>query len=220
MKRMLLWAVLVFISLSLISCGGGGSSAPPTFTTKIFSDPVYDGDIAQDVTGTFTITYASSSQSILAGVDPTGTEYRAFLDIPLTGSGGVPGTAAIVSATLDIVIDGVLLQTATDTIPIRIDLVSFQPPTLLTTDFYRNPPTTAPTLATITISPPISLSDVGKHIPIDVTSLMNEAQVRGLPDFQVRISEDNSVVGTPAGRIQINDSPDPLLAPLLIVTYQ
>ena len=105
--------------------------------------------------------------------------------------GGVPGNAVIVSATLDIVINSIQPQPLTGTIPIRIDLVSFQPPTLLPTDFDR---TLQPALATITITPPISQADFGNHVFVDVGLLMQEAQRLGLPDFQVRILEDLGAV--------------------------
>ncbi len=223
MKRMFLSAIMVVISLSLIGCGGGGGGgAPSTIVTHILSDPVYDGDIAQDpVTGFFTITQSMSPtvQSVFAGIDPaTLVEYRAFLDFPLSGVGGVPGNAVIVSATLDIVINNLFLQSPANTIPIRIELVSFQPPTLLSTDFSR---TLQPALAFATIVPPISSADVGNHVFVDVKSLMVEAQRLGLPDFQIRILEDLGIVFP--GLIEINDTTTVglrrALAPLLEVAY-
>ena len=221
MKRTFLAAIMVLVSLPLTGCGGGSSSAPPppTIVTQILSDPVYDGDIANDPgSDLFTITQGmtQSVQSVFAGIDPAaGTEYRAFLDFPLTGAGGVPSNAIIESATLDIVINSV--QTLTGTVPIRIDLVYFQPPTLVGTDFDR---TIQPALMTTTIVPPISQADFGNHVTIDVTSLMTEAQRFGLANFQVRILEDLGVVSP--GIIEINDTTGSnrgLLAPLLQVEY-
>lgn len=217
MKKAFIAVMLVLISLTIAGCGGGGGSSPSTITTQILSDPVYDGDISQDSTGTFTITQ-TNTQSVFAGIDPaTGTEYRAFLDFPLSGAGGVPGNAGIVSATLDIRIDSLRLLTASDTIPILIDLVSFQPPTLISTDFSNR---NQPALAAIATS--IFPTDLRQHVRIDVTSLMKAAQRLNLPDFQVRILEDTSIVGTPFGLIEINDTTGPnagALAPLLEVTY-
>jgi hypothetical protein len=159
-----------------------------------------------------------SVQSVFAGIDPfTLAEYRAFLDFPLTGVGGVPGNAVIVSAVLDIVIDSIQPQPLFGTIPIRIDLVSFQPPTLITSDFSR---TSLWPLATTTIMPPISQADFGEHVFVDVTSLMAEAQSLGLPDFQIRILEDFWPVSP--GLIEINDTTGPnrvYFAPLLQVEY-
>ncbi len=226
MKRFL--AVLtVFLSTALIGCGdNNGSFGQSTITTQILSNPVNDGDIALTTSNSFTITQGNT-QTVFAGINPaTGTEYRAFLDFPLTGADGVPGNAIIVSAFLDIYIDSVLLQTAGDTITIRIDLVDIEPPNpLLDSDFYRSGSiSTAPALAT-TIVPPISLSSLSNsknYVTVDVTDLMVQAQNLLLPDFQVRILEDNSVLGTPPGLIEIDDRTGQnrdVYAPLLQVTY-
>src|SRR5512135_1577935 len=141
MKRTFLAAVLFFLGVALVGCGGGGSR--PTIVTQILSDPVFDGDILQDqATGAFTITIGNT-QSVFAGIVPGTGEYRAFLDFPLTGAGGVPGDAVIVKATLDIVINSIQLPPS-GIVPIRIDLVSFQPPSLIGSDFNR---TAQPALA-------------------------------------------------------------------------
>ena len=204
--------------LGLTGCGGGDDGPPPTYTTQILSDPGYDGDIEQTTPDTATVTQGMSPtvQNVLAGIDPVaGTEFRAFLDFPLTGSGGVPGDATIDSAFLEVFVDD--LQPPGAVIPVRVELVTFQPPTLLPTDFDR---TLQPPLAFTTISPRLSASDVGAYVPIDVTGLMIEAQRRGLPDFQVRIMED---LGPPIpGLFAIDDSTGAnrsARAPLLTVTY-
>jgi hypothetical protein len=207
-------------AIRLTGCGGGdgGGVPPPVFTTQIQSDPGFDGDIEQTSPISFAITQGMSPtvQSVFAGIDPVArTEFRAFLDFPLTGAGGVPGDAVIDSAFLDIYINS--LQPTIGTIPILIELVSFQPPTLLETDFDR---TLQPPLASLILSPPISQADVGANVSIDVTPLMIEAQRRGLVDFQVRIMEDLG----PAIPIivEINDTTGVdrgSLGPLLTVTY-
>ena len=219
MRRIFLAALFTSVILILAGCGGGSST--PTFVSQILSDPTFDGDIAKDpITGAYTVTQGMSAtvQSVFAGIDPvTGVEYRSFLDFPLTGAGGVPGNAVILSATLDIFINSIQPQPLTGTIPIRIDLVSFQPPTLVGTDYER---TLQPALATTTIIPPIAQADFGKHVTVDVTALMVEAQRLGLADFQVRIMED--LVTTPPGLIEINDTTganQAVLAPQLQVTY-
>lgn len=219
MKISLLAAIMVFMVMAVAGCGDV-SLAPTTVVTQIFSDPAFDGDIEKDSSGLFTVTegMSQSVQSVFAGIDPaTGAESRAFLDFPLTGFGGVPGNAIIRSAFLDIKINSILPQPLIGTIPIRIDLVSFQPPTLIGTDFDL---TTQPALATTTIRPPISRADVGNHVSVDVTLLMTEAQRLGLADFQIRIMEDFGVV-TP-GLVEIVDTTGvnrEVLAPLLEVTY-
>ena len=206
-------------AIGLAGCGGDGSSPPPpAITTQISSDPGFDGDIEQTSPTTFTVTQGMSPsvQSVFAGIYPaTGTEFRAFLDFPLTGPGGVPGDASIDSAFLEIFVND--LQPIDGSIPILVDLVSFQPPTLIATDFDR---TLQPPLASTRISPPISRLDVGRYVTVDVTSLMIEAQRSRLPDFQVRIMED---LGPPIpGLIAIDDTTGAnrsARAPLLTVTY-
>ena len=219
MKRTILAAIMVFIVMALTGCGDG-SSAPTTIVTQILSDQAFDGDIEKDLAGLFTVTQGMSQtvQSVFAGIDPaTEAEFRAFLDFPLTGFGGVPGNAIILSAFLDFKINSILPQPLIGTIPIRIDLVSFQPPTLIGTDFDR---TTQPALATTTIIPPISQADFGNHVSVDVTLLMKEAQRLGLLNFQIRIMEDLGVVSP--GLIEIIDTTGVnrgVHAPLLEVTY-
>jgi len=212
---------IAYAAISLTGCGGGDggySPPPPAVTTQIQSDPGFDGDIEQTSPISFTVTQGMSPtvQSVFAGIDPVArTEFRAFLDFPLVGPGGVPGDAVIDSAFLDVYINS--LQPNIGTIPILIELVSFQPPTLLETDFDR---TLQPPLASLVLSPPISQADVGANVSIDVTPLMIEAQRLGLLDFQVRIMEDLG----PAIPIlvEIDDTTGAdrsLFAPLLIVTY-
>ena len=219
MKRTFFAAVMVFSILSLTGCGHDHNNSTQIISTSILSDPAFDGDIAVDTVGTTTITQGNT-QSVFAGIDPaTNVEYRAFLDFPLTGPGGVPGNAIIDSAFLDIVITNAFFLSPGDTIPIRIELVSFQPPTLVGTDFDR---TLQPSLAFTTIVPPISSADIGNHVSIDVTKLMAEAQRLGLVDFQIRILED--LVAAPPGLIEINDTTTTTvnreaLAPLLQVNY-
>jgi hypothetical protein len=172
--------------LVLAGCGGGGGDGDfdddrDTFTTQILSDSRFDGDIERVAADSFTVTQGMSStvQSVLAGIDPAGgTEFRAFLDFPLGGTGGVPANALIDSAFLEIFVDNLL--PATGKLPIRVDLVAFQPPTLVASDFSR---TEQPALASVIVTPDISSADVGTFVPIDVTSLMLEAQRRRLVDF-------------------------------------
>jgi hypothetical protein len=205
--------------LLLSGCGGGDTDDESrAVTTHILSDPRFDGDIERIAPDTYTVTQGMSTtvQSVLAGIDPVGgTEFRAFLDFPLGGSGGVPGDAIIEEAFLELYVTN--LDPITARLPLRIDLVSFQPPTLVGTDYSRS---VQAALASVTVSPDISRSDVGNYVPIDVTPLMREAQRRGLADFQVRIMED---LGPPIPALMIIDDPTgsdrESRAPLLTVTY-
>lgn len=215
MKRMLIVAIMAIVALTVAGCGDGGSSPPPTIVTQILSDPTFDGDIAQDpLTGALTITQGKNTQGkVFAGIDPvTKVESRAFLDFFLRGVNGVPANASIVSATLDIVLNNIIVQPPANTIPIRIELVFFQPPILQASDFDR---AILLPLTFVTITPPISGADVGNSVAIDVTPLMAEAQFRGLDNFQIRILEDLGPVSP--GLIEINDTN--AFAPLLEVSY-
>src|SRR5580658_10242847 len=94
--------------LSLGGCGGGGDDGPSQIVTQILSDPGFDGDIELAADGSYVITQGMSPtvQSVFAGFDPTsGTEFRTFLDFPLTGSNGVPGNAVIDSAFLETLVE-------------------------------------------------------------------------------------------------------------------
>jgi hypothetical protein len=210
MKKLFFGCIVAF-ALALGGCGD--SSSTPTYTAQILSDVTVDGDIARAAgTGTLTISHASDTGNVLTGFDPAdGAELRSFLDFPLDGvNNGVPVDAAIASATLNFYINSItpLPLPFPGTIPVRIDLISLQAQTLVGADFNSTPLTTS-----ITINPPISPSDVGFKVPVDVTQMMREAQRRGLANFQVRIQRDN---GTASGLIEINDT---TVAPRLDVVY-
>jgi hypothetical protein len=210
----ILFSALMFITLVTSGCGGGGdTSPPPPVVTQIISRKAFDGDIRFESPNLLTIVQGNAL-SVLAGIDPvTGFEFRSFLDFPLTGAGGVPGSAIINSATLDIFIDSITIQLAASSIPIRIELVTFLPPTLVASDFDR---IIQPALAFTTVTPLISRADANRHVSVDVTSLMVEAQRRGLLDFQIRILEDDGFIST--GLIEIDDATINR-APLLTVSY-
>ena len=102
-------------------------------------------------------------------------------------------------------------------VPIRVELVAFQPPTLIATDFDR---TAQPPLGAVLVSGDVTAADIGQFVPVDVTPLMVQAQQLGLVDFQVRIMED---LGPPIFTlIEIDDTIEAdraQRAPLLTVTY-
>ena len=189
MKQTFYVVLTGFIVLGLTGCGGGGGDRPPPIiTTQILSDPGLDGDIEHTSPNSFSVVQGMSPtvQSVFAGIDPQAlTAFRAFLNFPLSGSGGVPNDAIIQSAFLSIFVNGI--QPISGTFPMLVELVSFQPPTLVATDFERS---LQPPLAITRVVPPISPADVGIEVVIDVTALMVEAQRLGLSQFQVRILED------------------------------
>jgi hypothetical protein len=211
MSRNLFTALAFSILLTLSGCGS--NSPAPTFSTQILSSAANDGDIS--ILNTIPLVTQGNLASVFAGIDAaSGTEYRAFLDFPLTGSGGVPGSAIIDSATLDIFIDSLAIQPTANSVPIRIDLVTFPPHPLLASDFSQT------VLATRRSA--IFRSDVNHHVVIDISGLMAaaQAQVPPLPDFQVRISEDLSAIpdGTFDGLVEIHEATVGR-APLLGVIY-
>jgi hypothetical protein len=207
MKRTALAAIMMFLILSPIGCGHS-SSSPQIIASFIISDAAFDGDI-EDVSGALSITtVAGGARSVFAGLDPIfpNPEFRAFLDFPLNS---VPGNAGINSAILDIGINNVTPQSG-NTIPIRIDLIDIFSSNLTLGDFdlINRPP-----LASITLN--IFQTDIGHFVKIDVTSLMIEAQNRGLTNFRIRILEDLGPVIP--GLIEIDESAT--AAPQLQVNY-
>lgn len=214
-------AICMFCALlCLAGCDNTGSRfVPPPVVTYILSNPRFDGDIEQTSATTYIVTQGMSPsvQSVLAGIDPTTrTEFRAFLNFPLGGSGGVPANASIISAFLEVLVDDLI--PANGSVPIRVELVAFQPPTLIGTDFDRN---ALPPFGAVLVSGNVTGADIGRFVPVDVTSLMIHAQQRGLVDFQVRILEE---LGPPSFTLMVID--DPITAdrsqraPLLTVTYR
>lgn len=156
---------------------------PGSFEARILSDQILDGDIEFDpFSGTFIITQGPST--LFFGIDSASDgspEFRAFLDFPLEGSTGgdvVPLDANINSATLAIFVEFVDFAV---TVPVALDLVEYSVVTgLVSSDFDS-----------------VSLGrrffnvfnfDAGSDVLIDVTALMQEVQLRGLSDFQVRFS--------------------------------
>jgi hypothetical protein len=157
------------------------SSPGLIITAQILSDQPVDGDIAFDpVTSIFTVTKGPST--ILFGIDSANShhpEYRAFLDFPLDGSTDgdiIPLDAIIDSATLKVSVDFVDFAA---TVPVLLDLVQYPLATGLTFTDYDSVPLAFRSLNIFDF-------DAGNNVAIEVTSLMTEAQSRGLADFQVR----------------------------------
>lgn len=199
--------------LPLPGCGGGGSDARPVFEANIVSDQAADGDISFDpVTGIYTI---SPAPPVLffgispPDVDPSLTEFRAFLDFPLDGSTGedvLPAIAGILSASLEVFVSEVSFGLQ---VPALIDLVTYPVDRLGVPDFDSPP--------LLTQSVNFFPEDTGNLVRIDVTPLMREAQRIGLSDLQLRFLLDFTVG---SGLVAIEDRPNVLLtAPLLTVLY-
>jgi hypothetical protein len=208
------------VAVAVAGCGGGtpAGGIPPGVMTQILSNPRFDGDIEQTSPTSYIVTQGMSLsvQSVLAGIDPTArTEFRAFLNFPLGGFSGVPGNAIIDSAFLEVLVDNLI--PGNGSVPIRVELVAFQPPTLIGSDFDR---TFLPPLGAVLVSGNVTAADIGRFVPVDVTPLMIQAQQRGLVDFQVRIMED---LGPASFTLVVIDDPvtsdRPQRAPLLMVTY-
>ena len=221
MRNIASWAVAATAVVGLVACGGGGGGdvvPPQQFTTQILSDPVFDGDIEQTAPGSYVVTQGMSAsvQSTFAGIDPmAGTEFRTFLDFPLSGSGGVPGNAIVDTAFLEFFVNDI--EPANGSVPIRVDLVSFQPPNLVGTDFDRN---IQPALASALVQGDVNGADVGHFVSVDVTPLMVRAQQLGLVDFQVRILEDLGPAILTLVNIDDSTAADrSTRAPLLTVTF-
>jgi len=213
MKTFLRLSVIAAVMLSIAACGGGDDSPRAIFVAQIFSDQPSDGDIAFDpVQQTLTITNGPGTLFFgIDDLDPNLPEYRAFLDFPLDGSNGwdiIPAHAVIVSATLELFLNEVSFATV---VPTLLDLVPYPVTGLMQQDFN---------------SPPVAFrrldffsSDQGKHVAIDVTQLMREAQRLGLSEFQVRFLIDSSV--SDIGFVGIADLPNiTITAPLLTVEYE
>ncbi len=196
--------------LALVLSGCGGGSDRTTVVIQSLSDQPVDGDIGVTAPGTFTISQADVTRNVLYGIDSGGTEFQAFLDFPLNGSNGggvVPLSAVIVSADIEVFVDNVTISSS---VPTLLDLVSFPVTGLTSADFNSVP--------LLTRTPfNILSSDINNFVRIDVTSLMSEAQDRGLRNLQLRFLLD-FVLGA-SGLVELDDGVAGR-APLLTVEYR
>ena len=154
---------------------------PGTFTATILNDPSASGDIAYDpVLNTYSPLMGQNF--LLFGIDyadPHGLEYRAFLDFPLDGSTGgaiIPLDAVVSYAMLRVFVNSVDFF---DTVPVLLDLVDYPLTGLEAFDFSSTPLAVRDLFYIYT-------EDRDRFVDIEVTSLMQEAQVLGLSDFQIR----------------------------------
>jgi hypothetical protein len=165
---------------------------PTQFTAQILSDLPSDGDIAYDpVLRSYFVT--QSPPTVWFGIDSLDShlpEYRAFFTFPLDGITGqptVPGNAFIVSADVEVFINFLDFASA---VPTFLDMVEYPFGDLggidPAFDFSQSP---------LAARSPFDffLGDVGNFVRIEVTSMMRQAQILSLVDFQVRFSRDMSV---------------------------
>lgn len=220
MRRMFYLVVTAILVLSLSGCSGGGDNRRPVHVAQILSDQPTDGDIAFDpVLLTFDITQGPAR--LLFGIDalaPGAPEYRAFLDFPLDGSTGedvVPAGALIRSATVEVFVNEVSFAF---TVPTLLDLVTYPISGLREVDFDSDP-LTYPDGSFASRTLEFLSDDQGNYVLIDVTPLMEEAQRRALPDFQLRFLLD--FIPRAEGLVGIEDLPSATItAPLLTVEYE
>jgi hypothetical protein len=202
-----LFIPLLLVMLTLSGCGGGEvvvTVAP--VQVDIPSSLALDGYIVENPV-TLALTPVPSPPSVFAGIDYiTGAEYRAFLGFPLSY---IPLNALIDRATLDIVVRDI--RPRTNSIPLRIELVSFDAP-LLPNDFDRiffQP--------AVFVSVEILPTAVNQPVKIDITTLMLEAQrlrrssPQNYQNFQVRILLDFGLVTESLIEIDDTSPSEPLL---------
>jgi hypothetical protein len=203
----ILWLVGVF-ALVLGGCGGGDNRS--TVVIQSLSDQPVDGDIGFTAPGTFSISQANVTKNVLYGIDSGGTEFRAFLDFPLDGSNGggvVPLSAVIVSASIEVFVNNVSFSSSAPTL---LDLVPFPVTGLTSVDFDSSPFLTRSSFDLLR-------SDINNFVRIDVTSLMVDAQLRGLRDLQLRFLLD--FIPGASGLVELDDGVAGR-APLLTVEFQ
>ena len=184
---------------------------PDSFVAQTLSDQPADGDILFIPPDSYTVSQADETGSLLFGLDPdSGGEYRAFLDFPLDGRNGgdpVPLEAEILRADIDVCVWDVVSDF--DYFPTELELVPFPIFSGLESEYFDRPPeaTRAPV--------DFFLDDEGHCFPIDVTSLMGAAQLRGDTDLQLRF-----LVPEGAGIVELYDGADVNLSPLLTVEFR
>jgi hypothetical protein len=208
MRKIGILGLVGVLALVLAGCWGGDDRT--TVVIRSFSDQPVDGDIGFTAPNTFSISQADITKNVLYGIDSGGTEFRAFLDFPLDGSNGggiVPLGATIVSADIEIYVNNVSFSSSVRTL---LDLVPFPVTGLTSVDFDSTPFLTRT---------PFNLlpSDINNFVRIDVTSLMVEAQRRGVRDLQLRFLLD--LIPGASGLVELDDDAVGR-APLLTVEFQ
>ena len=223
MRKIWILGLVGVLALVLAGCGGGGSSRS-VFTGSIDSDRSVDADLTLDLSGggTPTLALASTNGNVLAGVtvDTGGTpvaDTRGFLNFSLSS---IPLSASIRFASVTVYLNQVTLDNSLLPTPFFLDLIDTDtfPPPIRTSDY-----------SVAFIGTPRSFDflniDQGNFVEIEVTSLMQEAQIRGLSTFEVRFGFDeaayNADINTTRGLIVIDDRASvPSQRPFLTVEYE
>ncbi len=206
MRKIGILGLVGVLALVLTGCGGG--DGPHTVVIQSLSDQPADGDIGLTASNTYLISQASTTRDVQYGIDPGGTEFRAFLDFPLdgsTGGGVVPLSAVIVSADIEVFVN----RADFTPVPTLLDLVTFPIAGLTPADYNSTPLLTRPLFD-------IRTSDINNFVRIDVTSLMVEAQRLGLRDLQLRFLLDTLAT---SGLVVLDDGVAGR-EPLLTVEFQ
>ena len=203
---------------ALVLAGCWGSSGPDLFVFEQLSDQAVDAHISSVIdpgTGEPTIFPATTTGAIRVGVDGSGVEYRGFLDFPI---GGIPSAADVRLAYIEVFVGSVPFGA---NVPVLLELVDFQPPVLIGSDFFRSAP--QPFL------PPVLGRSLFDFLPSDallprptvrivVTSLVQRALQRLQPDFQVRLLLDPDPLAVVPAVVTLDDAAINT-APLLHVEY-
>jgi hypothetical protein len=213
-----IWVLGLVGVLALVLAGCGGSSGPDLFVFEQLSDQTVDAHISSVIdpgTGDPTIFPAATTGAIRVGVDGSGVEYRGFLDFPI---GGIPSAADVRLAYIEVFVGSVPFGA---NVPVLLELVDFQPPVLIGSDFFRSAP--QPFL------PPVLGRSLFDFLPSDallprptvrivVTSLVQRALQRLQPDFQVRLLLDPDPLAVVPAVVTLDDAAINT-APLLHVEY-
>ncbi len=216
MKPKAFFLVAAVFALILTGCGGGGGdrAVVTTVITDIPSDRTADAYVGENLNTSALSAPVAGSGAIRIGVDPNvappnGTEYRGFIDFPLSGPGGVPLTATIASATLDINIASLQFISP---FPIRIDMIDAPPP------FVSSDYDVVVQLPVLTLDPSVTGFNVvgtGRYL-VDITPFMQQAQTMALPSLQLRLLLP--LTAPALGLVTIDDS-SIAVQPFLTVEY-
>lgn len=213
------WGMILATLLVLALLGGCNSDndnededTPRTYSIEFLSDLYYDGYVGLSPYDEYTVNLADATGKIEVGMDPyTSDEFRGFLAFDLRNNPRLPWDADIQEATLELYIRKARSDVPGTTIPLVMDLVSFEPPELRPTDFELSE---LPYLLSMPLN--IMETETGYYVEYDVTSFLIETQYQELNYFQLRLVLNLDALG---GFVEIADDADET-APYLNVIYR